>query len=463
MAPHLLCDQASQRLAAPMDAGQHRPARTAGHRRYLRGGQPCKVHQRDRDPLRLGQRPQRLLHPRALHTADRLSLDVDPVRRVTRRGHGRGRLQTGGGAARPVPAGVEADRGQPRLDLARPPPAAPRRPGAQVGLLHQVLGVGPLPRKSPRQVVDQVKRRQGQPLELLVARHTRHAGLLPRCPYGRASTPVDCNHPRPPRVLPSVRLGCTLFNRKLKFKGGTVKQATLPHAAAPLRTATLLAVLALLAAACGGKSQPAGTATGGGAKATTTTQMAMELPPGAEHMKVAVTAPADGAKVTANQLTLKVATSGYTDTCDLAGKPVLNATSGHYHVLIDKSLVNMYCTPTATVSMQNLKPGRHTLTVVPALNDHAEVEENAKSITIDYRPTHPRAALTDTTFPGKPSITILSPTLGATLGMSCQRVFHATTAGLKPGETHTLIALLVDNAHAPLHPAVESKVEVKIG
>jgi len=291
-----------------------------------------------------------------------------------------------------------------------------------------------------------------------------------------------------------------------------VKQATLPHAAAPLRTATLLAVLALLAAACGGKSQPAGTATGGGAKATTTTQMAMELPPGAEHMKVAVTAPADGAKVTANQLTLKVATSGYTDTCDLAGKPVLNATSGHYHVLIDKSLVNMYCTPTATVSMQNLKPGRHTLTVVPALNDHAEVEENAKSITIDYRPTHPRAALTDTTFPGKPSITILSPTLGATvsgpfdvtvqlsnfnascalygkpgvtgyghwhlnidsstgpmmgmgtmLGMSCQRVFHATTAGLKPGETHTLIALLVDNAHAPLHPAVESKVEVKIG
>jgi hypothetical protein len=291
-----------------------------------------------------------------------------------------------------------------------------------------------------------------------------------------------------------------------------VKQATLPHVAAPLRTATLLAVLALLAAACGGKSQPAGTATGGGAKATTTTQMAMELPPGAEHMKVAITAPADGAKVTANQVTLKVATSGYTDTCDLAGKPVLNATSGHYHVLLDKALVNMYCAPTATVSMQNLAPGRHTLTVVPALNDHAEVERNARSITINYQPTHPPAALIDTTFPGKPSITILSPTPGATvsgpfdvtvqlsdfnascslygkpgvagyghwhlnidsstgpmmgmgtmLGMSCQRVFHATTAGLKPGQTHTLIALLVDNAHAPLHPAVESKVEVKIG
>jgi hypothetical protein len=291
-----------------------------------------------------------------------------------------------------------------------------------------------------------------------------------------------------------------------------VKQATLPHPAAPLRTVTLVAVLALLAAACGGKGQPAGTATGGGAKATTTTQMAMELPPGAEHMKAAITAPADGTTVTANQLTLKVATSGYTDTCDLAGKPVLNTTSGHYHVLLDKALVNMYCTPTATVSMQNLTPGRHTLTVVPALNDHAEVEPNARSITINYQPTHPLAALTDKTFPGKPSISILSPKPGGTvsgpfdvvvrlanfdascalfgkpdlggyghwhlnldastgpmmgmgsmLGMSCQRTFHATTAGLKPGQTHTLIALLVDNGHAPLHPPVESKVEVTIG
>jgi hypothetical protein len=291
-----------------------------------------------------------------------------------------------------------------------------------------------------------------------------------------------------------------------------VKQATLPHPAAPLRTATLLAVLALLAAACGGKSQPAGTATGGGAKATTTTQMAMAMPTGAKHMKVTITAPADNTTVTANQVTLKVATSGYTDTCDLAGKPIVNATTGHYHVLLDKALVNMYCTPTATVSMQNLKPGRHTLTVVPALNDHAEVEDNARSITINYQPTHPLATLTDTTFPGKPSIKILSPQPGTTvlgpfdvtvqlsnfnascalmgkpdlagyghwhlnldsssgpmmgmgsmLGMSCQRVFHATTAGLKPGQTHTLIALLVDNGHAPLHPPVESKLEVTIG
>jgi hypothetical protein len=315
------------------------------------------------------------------------------------------------------------------------------------------------------------------------------------------------------RALPaSLQRPAQPLNVQPPFQGRrTMKQATVPHPAAPLRTAVFLAVVALLAAACGGQGQPR-KQPAAGAKPTSTTEAAMELPPGAERMKVAVTAPADGATVTANQLTLKVAVSGYTDTCDLAGKPLLNATSGHYHVLLDKVLVNMYCTPTATVSMQNLKPGRHTLTVVPALNDHAEVEHNAKSITINYRPAHPLAALTDRTFPGKPSITVLSPKAGATvsgpfdvevkldnfdascalfgkpslagyghwhlnidsstgpmmgmgtmLGMSCQRVFHATTDGLKPGETHTLIALLADNGHAPLHPAVESRVEVKIG
>jgi hypothetical protein len=295
-----------------------------------------------------------------------------------------------------------------------------------------------------------------------------------------------------------------------------VNQATVRRAARPLRTAVLLPVLALLAAACGGNGQSSGAASGG-TQAPTTTQAAtattaMAMPPGAENMKVAITAPAAGTKVTANQVTLRVATSGYTDTCDLAGKPAVNATTGHYHVLLDKSLVNMFCTPTATVSMQNVKPGRHTLTVVPALNDHAEVEPNAKSVTIDYQPTNPLPLLTDKPAAGTPSIKILSPQPGATVSgpfdvtvqisnfnpncdlmgkpgvigyghwhlnldtstgpmmgmgsmvaMSCQAVMHATTQGLKSGETHTLIALLADDGHAPLNPPVESKVEVKIG
>jgi hypothetical protein len=47
--------------------------------------------------------------------------------------------------------------------------------------------------------------------------------------------------------------------------------------------------------------------------------------------------------------------------------------------------------------------------------------------------------------------------------MDCTTVFHATTQGLKSGQTHTLIALLTDNGHAPLHPPVSSEVTVKIG
>jgi hypothetical protein len=237
----------------------------------------------------------------------------------------------------------------------------------------------------------------------------------------------------------------------------------------------------------------------------------MQLPPYAKDMKVAVTSPANGTMVTANMLTVAVAASGYTLTCDLAGKPDQQGT-GHYHVLLDKALVNMFCTPTATISMQNVSPGMHTLTVVPALNDHSEVEENGKSIMIDYEPKTPLPTITDATFASKPSIMIISPKngdtvsgafdivvqvtnynlscdlmgkpdvagyghwhanldtmsgpmmgMGTMLGMSCSTTFHATTAGLKAGETHTIIALLTDNGHAPLNPAVDSQVTVKIG
>jgi len=53
--------------------------------------------------------------------------------------------------------------------------------------------------------------------------------------------------------------------------------------------------------------------------------------------------------------------------------------------------------------------------------------------------------------------------MGTMLGMSCTMTFQATTQGLKAGQTHTLIALLTDNGHAPLHPPVASEVTVMIG
>jgi hypothetical protein len=268
-----------------------------------------------------------------------------------------------------------------------------------------------------------------------------------------------------------------------------------------------MAILPILAVACGG----GGGTSSAPAKSTSSHEAMMSMQPGAAAMNVAISSPSNGTMVTANSVELSVRTTGFDDTCALAGKEDQPG-KGHYHVLIDKALVNMFCTPTATVSMQNIKPGMHTLSVVPAQDDHAEVEMNAQSINIDYEPSSPLRQLTDATFSGAPSIKILSPKPGTVLsgpfdvvvqvtnfnlscdllgkpdvagyghwhlnvdadtgpmmgmgtmfGMSCVNVFHATTEGLQSGTTHTLIALLVDNGHAPFHPDVADKVEVRIG
>ncbi len=239
-------------------------------------------------------------------------------------------------------------------------------------------------------------------------------------------------------------------------------------------------------------------------------EMGMMMQPGADKMKVSVQSPADGSTITSNSVQLRVTTAGYHSSCAFAGKPNQEG-QGHYHVLIDKALVNMYCTGTAAVSLQNVKPGPHTLTVVPAQNDHAEIEANAASIKIDYAPSRAVADVTSPAVAGTPAIKIVSPKAGATVsgsfevvvqvtnfnlscdlfgrpdvagyghwhlnldsmtgpmmgmmtmaGMSCQTVFHASAGGLKPGSTHTLIALLAGNSHAPLMPTVADQVKVTV-
>ncbi len=239
-------------------------------------------------------------------------------------------------------------------------------------------------------------------------------------------------------------------------------------------------------------------------------EMGMMMQPGAEKMKVSVLSPSTGSRITANSLQLRVKATGFHLSCATAGKPDQEG-QGHYHVLLDKSLVNMYCEETATVSLQNVLSGSHTLTVVPAQNDHAEIEHNAASIKIDYAPSRALADLSSSTVASAPSIKIVSPKEGAAVsgsvdvvvhvtnfnlscdlfgrpdvagyghwhlnldsmtgpmmgmmtmaGMSCQTVFHASVAGLKPGSTHTLIALLAGNSHAPLMPTVTDQVKVTV-
>ena len=301
-----------------------------------------------------------------------------------------------------------------------------------------------------------------------------------------------------------------------------------PRPGSALRTSAVVGALALVAAACGSAGQSS--AAGAHSKSpmpemSSSMPMAspsmsmgagMALPMGAKHMKVTIASPMTGMKVTGNSVMVHVQVTGYKDTCALAGRPLMmgmEATAtGHYHVLLDGSLINMFCTPAALVSLQDVKPGMHTLTVVPSLDDHAQVNANARSIMFDYAPATPLPALTGMMTMAKPSISIVSPKPGVTVsgnftvhvrvkdyhlscalfgkpnlhgwghwhlnldtatggmmgmggmkGMSCTDVIHVSTAGLKPGSTHTLIALLVDNEHVPLMPLVASRVTVRIG
>lgn len=274
--------------------------------------------------------------------------------------------------------------------------------------------------------------------------------------------------------------------------------------------AALVAALSLFAAACGNGTDTAGTATSTTAPAEPTTTM-MALPASAANMKLEVTSPSAGGTLTANELEINVVATGYDLTCDQAGKPLADG-KGHYHVLLDKSLIDMECTPTAKVSMQNVQAGQHTLEVIPTLNDHAEVMDNAKEFSFDYEPSQPLPAITDATPAGKPTIKIVSPKpgdvvsgnfdvvvettnftlsedlfgkpgivgyghwhvnldtttgpmmgMGTMLGMSGTNVFHASTVGLKSGEKHSVIAVLVDNGHAPFADMITDQVDVTIG
>src|SRR6266567_6673003 len=192
-----------------------------------------------------------------------------------------------------------------------------------------------------------------------------------------------------------------------------------------VRAAVGVGVLALVAAACSsGRPSAAGHSTSPMPKMSSpmpSSSMPMGggmLPKGARHMHVTILSPAPGAKVTGNSVTVHVQVAGYRDTCALAGKHVMGmeaTTTGHYHVLLDGALINMYCTPATVVSLQNVKPGMHTLTVVPSLDDHAQVTANAKSIMFNYAPAKPLPALTSMMTMGKPSISIVSPKPGATV------------------------------------------------
>jgi hypothetical protein len=225
---------------------------------------------------------------------------------------------------------------------------------------------------------------------------------------------------------------------------------------------------------------------------------------------VRILSPAPGAVISSNAVQVRVAITHWQLSCAWAGKANKPGV-GHYHILLDGALVNMYCGDTTSVSMQNVAPGPHKLFVVPADNNHDDMMymKEGKTVTFTYRPTHPLALIKPANL-GKPSITITSPANGQTvsgtfpvtisvhnfqlscalfgkqnlkgfghwhlnhdtmagpmmgmgtmLAMSCGNSFQASTVGLKSGK-HILFAILEDDQHAPLMPSVSAKVTVNV-
>lgn len=212
--------------------------------------------------------------------------------------------------------------------------------------------------------------------------------------------------------------------------------------------------------------------------------------------KLRVVAPKSGATLTGNTLSTLVGISHFKVDCRYAGTPNRNGI-GHYHVELDRSLINMFCGPRASLSMLGVTPGRHTVQFIPATNDHRDDMKAMKQVAFTYRPAQPLPAVKPLGFPGGPSVRIVSPKPGATvhgafdlvvavrnfrlscalygkanvkgyghwhanvdtttrgmmgmatmLGMSCSRSFHVSLAGIEPGK-HRFIAILEDNTHAP--------------
>ncbi|HEY8284845.1 MAG TPA: hypothetical protein VIJ28_10710, partial [Chloroflexota bacterium] len=94
--------------------------------------------------------------------------------------------------------------------------------------------------------------------------------------------------------------------------------------------------------------------------------------PATQSSGIKILSPAPGATVTGDTVPVKVAVTNLTMDCAWAGTPP-RAGLGHWHLLLDGGLVNMECGTATVLSMQNVTPGKHTITAMLAANDHSAI------------------------------------------------------------------------------------------
>src|SRR5919201_2979231 len=128
-------------------------------------------------------------------------------------------------------------------------------------------------------------------------------------------------------------------------------------------------------------------------------------------------APTPGTVVTGDTLAVRIAVNGVRLDCAWAGK-ANRAGIAHWHLLLDGALVNMYCGMGAALSLQNVTPGKHTLMAVLAANNHMDMMGKGQMARASfvYQPAEALPMLKPYQESAKPTIRILAPSDGATVG-----------------------------------------------
>jgi len=133
---------------------------------------------------------------------------------------------------------------------------------------------------------------------------------------------------------------------------------------------------------------------------------------------IKIESPAIAATVSTTDIPVRLAVNNFNLECSRAGQPGRPG-FGHVHVMVDgmdmAHMTNVECSKAFTVSGQGLKRGMHELIVMLASDDHMPASMPAM-VRFNYRP-RPLVPL-PAALPGVPSIGILWPHNGATVGRS---------------------------------------------
>lgn len=134
---------------------------------------------------------------------------------------------------------------------------------------------------------------------------------------------------------------------------------------------------------------------------------------------IKVVSPAAGATITSTDIPVQVEVANFKLAAKAVGLPD-KAGEGHIHVMIDGMnmgvLFNFYTTSSFTLPGTGIAPGKHKLIFDLASNTHMDMEDTVQEIEIDYQPTSPKAAPEPIANAGVPSVQVLAPADGATVG-----------------------------------------------